>query len=129
SARLSLAQLERTTTKLDEKLLVINGQVKADASSMRQSLEASFHSFNTLFSEKVSEINKLQKEKFAQLEEHQHRLVATTEKRLDQIKETVDEKLQKTLQERLGQSFDLVSKQLSAVQQGLGEMQTIAQDV
>jgi DNA recombination protein RmuC len=33
------------------------------------------------------------------------------------------------LNERLGQSFELVSKQLNAVQQGLGEMQTLAQDV
>ncbi len=33
------------------------------------------------------------------------------------------------MQERLGQSFDMVSKQLTAVQQGLGEMQTLAQDV
>ena len=33
------------------------------------------------------------------------------------------------MSERLGQSFELVGKQLNAVQQGLGEMQTLAQDV
>ena len=42
---------------------------------------------------------------------------------------TVDEKLQKTLNERLGQSFEMVGKQLENVQKGLGEMQTLAQDV
>jgi DNA recombination protein RmuC len=42
---------------------------------------------------------------------------------------TVDEKLQKTLNERLGQSFEVVGKQLENVQKGLGEMQTIAADV
>lgn len=42
---------------------------------------------------------------------------------------TVDEKLQRTLNERLGQSFELVGKQLENVQKGLGEMQTLAQDV
>ena len=45
------------------------------------------------------------------------------------MRETVDEKLQKTLNERLGQSFELVSKQLKDVEQGLGEMKTLAQDV
>ena len=45
------------------------------------------------------------------------------------MREMVDEKLQKTLNERLGQSFELVSRQLESVQKGLGEMQTLAQDV
>jgi DNA recombination protein RmuC len=41
----------------------------------------------------------------------------------------VEEKLEKTLSERLGQSFETVGKQLIEVQKGLGEMQTIATDV
>jgi DNA recombination protein RmuC len=40
----------------------------------------------------------------------------------------VDEKLQKTLETRLSQSFELVSKQLENVQQGLGEMKNLAAD-
>jgi DNA recombination protein RmuC len=56
-------------------------------------------------------------------------LINSTEKRLDQMRETVDEKLQKTLNERLGQSFEMVGKQLESVQKGLGEMQTLALDV
>lgn len=56
-------------------------------------------------------------------------LINSTEKRLDQMRETVDEKLQKTLNERLGQSFEMVGKQLESVQKGLGEMQTLATDV
>ena len=56
-------------------------------------------------------------------------LNASTEKKLEQMRETVDEKLQKTLNERLGQSFEVVSRQLENVQKGLGEMQTLAQDV
>jgi DNA recombination protein RmuC len=51
------------------------------------------------------------------------------EKRLEEMRKTVDEKLQKTLNERLGQSFEVVSRQLENVQKGLGEMQTLAQDV
>jgi DNA recombination protein RmuC len=45
------------------------------------------------------------------------------------VRETVDEKLQTTLNERLGHSFTLVNDQLEKVQKGLGEMQTLAQDV
>ena len=74
-------------------------------------------------------MNNIQKEKFGQLEEKQMKLVESTEKKLEQVRETVDEKLQKTLNERLGQSFELVGKQLESVQKGLGEMQTLAQDV
>jgi DNA recombination protein RmuC len=58
-----------------------------------------------------------------------HLLVETTEKKLEQMRNTVDEKLQKTLNERLSQSFETVGKQLQAVQEGLGEMKNLAQDV
>ncbi len=51
------------------------------------------------------------------------------EARLEKMRETVDEKLQGTLEKRLGQSFDQVSKQLERVSRGLGEMQTLATGV
>jgi len=51
------------------------------------------------------------------------------EKKLEQMRLTVDEKLQSTLEKRLSTSFELVGKQLEAVQKGLGEMQTLASDV
>ena len=69
------------------------------------------------------------KNKFTDLTEGQSKLVLQTEKKLEQMRETVDEKLQKTLNERLGQSFEAVGKQLEAVQLGLGEMKTLANDV
>lgn len=47
-------------------------------------------------------------------------------KKLDQMRETVDEKLQATLEKRFGDSFKLVSDRLDQVHKGLGEMQTIA---
>ncbi|MBM7642830.1 DNA recombination protein RmuC [Streptococcus loxodontisalivarius] len=53
----------------------------------------------------------------------------SNEKRLDQMRQTVEEKLEKTLQSRLQASFDTVSKQLESVNQGLGEMKSVAQDV
>lgn len=48
--------------------------------------------------------------------------------KLDRIRETVDEKLQKTLDARLAASFGAVSDQLQAVSRGLGEMQGLASD-
>jgi len=49
--------------------------------------------------------------------------------KLEQMRATVDEKLQATLETRLGQSFQLVSDRLEAVQRGLGEMQALAAGV
>jgi len=49
--------------------------------------------------------------------------------RLDQIRQTVDEKLHNTLEQRLGESFKLVSERLELVHRGLGEMHTLATGV
>lgn len=85
--------------------------------------------FRDAFDRGITSFNTLQREKFANLDEQQRQLVANTEKRLEEIRLTVDEKLQKTLNDRIGQSFRLVTEQLESVQKGLGEMQTLAQDV
>ena len=49
----------------------------------------------------------------------QQELVKTTEVRLEKMRETVDEKLQTTLEKRLGESFKLVSERLEAVHEVL----------
>ncbi len=51
------------------------------------------------------------------------------EKKLDEMRQTVDEKLQGTLEQRLGESFKQVSERLEQVHKGLGEMQTLAAGV
>ncbi len=53
----------------------------------------------------------------------------SNEKRLEEMRRTVEEKLEQTLQNRLKTSFETVSKQLESVNQGLGEMKNVAQDV
>ncbi len=53
-------------------------------------------------------------------------LTVENEKKLDEMRNTVDQKLQKTLDEKLSQSFSLVSQRLEQVYKGLGEMQTLA---
>jgi DNA recombination protein RmuC len=53
-------------------------------------------------------------------------LRADNEQKLDAMRATVEEKLQGTLEKRLGDSFALVSERLEMVHKGLGEMQTLA---
>ncbi|BEG98695.1 DNA recombination protein RmuC [Bacteroides sedimenti] len=73
--------------------------------------------------------NELQREKFEAMGKTQEALIQSTEKRLDDMRMMVEEKLQKTLNERIGQSFEMVRTQLENVQKGLGEMKSLAQDV
>ena len=54
---------------------------------------------------------------------------ADNNKKLDEIRGTVEEKLQDTLQKRIHDSFRTVSAQLEQVYKGLGEMQNLAADV
>jgi DNA recombination protein RmuC len=49
--------------------------------------------------------------------------------KLEEMRRTVDEKLHATLEQRLGQSFQMVSERLEQVHRGLGEMQTLAAGV
>jgi DNA recombination protein RmuC len=104
-------------------------QLKVINDSNRDELARSLKEFQIAFDRNVEAFNNLQREKFSTLETRQTELIADTAKKLEQMRETVDEKLQKTLSERLGQSFELVSRQLESVQKGLGEMQNLAQDV
>lgn len=99
------------------------------AKDNREELAHSLNEFRLAFERGIAFFNNLQREKFSSLDEKQRQLVKSTEKRLEDIRVTVDEKLQKTLNDRIGQSFRLVTEQLESVQKGLGEMQTLAQDV
>lgn len=107
----------------------INNQAKEDNKLIRESLISSFRDFQKAFDDNIRSFNDLQREKFAQMETRQTELVKNTETKLESIRVTVEEKLEKTLSERLGQSFETVGKQLIEVQKGLGEMQVLAQDV
>src|SRR6185436_16236899 len=63
------------------------------------------------------------------LEKKMADMQAGNERKLDEMRATVDEKLQKTLEMRLGESFRLVSERLEAVHKGLGDMQQLATGV
>lgn len=121
--------IEKLNAAMSSSLDKLSEKQSQDADKARTQLKQSLKEFQESFDKSVKSFNDLQREKFSELELKQHKLVESTEKRLDQMRETVDEKLQKTLNERLGQSFEQVGKQLESVQKGLGEMQTLAQDV
>ncbi|MFZ4457184.1 MAG: DNA recombination protein RmuC [Bacteroidales bacterium] len=103
----------------------INSALKTN----RDELTATLKDSQTNLDKNIESFNNLQREKFSQLDKTQVEMIRKTEEKLEQMRQTVDEKLQKTLNERLGQSFETVAKQLQIVQEGLGEMRNIAQDV
>ncbi len=107
----TIDQLEKITNKVEEKLSALNEQSRNDHRLMREELGVSFKGFQET------------------IEAKQNELVRSTENKLENIRGTVEEKLEKTLSERLNQSFETVGRQLIEVQKGLGEMQTMASDV
>ena len=73
-------------------------------------------------------LGKSQQEHLAAVSENIEKLKEGNEKKLDEMRLVVDEKLQSTLEKRIGESFKQVSERLEAVQRGLGEMQALATD-
>jgi DNA recombination protein RmuC len=65
----------------------------------------------------------------ATLEQRLKEIEANNATKLEEMRRTVDEKLHATLEQRLGESFRLVSDRLEQVHRGLGEMQTLAAGV
>ena len=59
----------------------------------------------------------------------QENMLFIIKEQLEEIRGTVDEKLQTTLEKRITESFKTVSTQLEQVYKGLGEMQSLANDV
>lgn len=125
-----LASIERNLKEDFQLNRLENAQLaKENRQELERVLTGTFHNITQSFDRHIRSFNDLQQEKFTQLEKRQQELISNTERRLDSIRDTVAEKLDKTLGERLNQSFESVGKQLVAVQQGLGEMQVLAQDV
>ena len=96
---------------------------------LNQTLNYSIRNMQDTLHKNLLTGNEMQREKFEAMGKQQEALVKSTEKRLDDMRQMVEEKLQKTLNERIGQSFEIVRSQLENVQKGLGEMKSLAQDV
>ncbi len=121
---LAEARKEASENLLRQFQLVFDNQ-RTSAKDQNEALQQ----FGERVRHSLLDLSNVQREKLSELSQRQDELLKNTEQRLEKIRETVDEKLQKTLETRLGQSFDLVSTQLQAVQKGLGEMQSLASGV
>ncbi|MBR3149710.1 MAG: DNA recombination protein RmuC [Eubacterium sp.] len=128
-------------------LLATKPKQNNDTALLEQKLDLTAKSTNDKLSElsgKMSELTEKnyqqqikQMEMIAQTSEKQAKTVSdsiakmqeSNEKKLEEMRATVDEKLTKTLNTRLNESFETVSKQLGAVYKSLGEMQRLSGDV
>ena len=93
------------------------------------SLMSSIETMSRMLSENQKNSAMIQDKRLEDLAAKMDKMTAENIRQLDNIRETVDEKLQKTLEERIAQSFKTVSDRLEQVHKGLGEMQTLASGV
>lgn len=125
-------QIANGATEQFERFGVIQKSIQDTLSSNRSEVNSQLHTFGEQVDNRLSSIQRANTENIekinATLERRMNALQESNEKRLEQIQGVVDEKLQKTLETRLAQSFELVSKQLESVGQGLGEMKALAAD-
>ena len=106
-----------------------NTQQKQNFDSMIQSITSNLKTFNdTLLNNTTTSENKLENIRTT-VEKSIQSLQQDNSKKLDEMRQVVDEKLQKTLDDKLAQSFDVVTKSLQKVYESIGEMQTLASSV
>lgn len=120
------AQLRK---ELADNMTAFRQETHKSTQEQREEFARSMQRFQEAFDNSTGKSVEAQKERFAELDKRQKELLDATEKKLEDIRLMVDEKLQNTLNERLGQSFKVVSEQLENVQKGLGEMKNLASDV
>lgn len=110
------------------------------AKSQREELSGGLKSVSEMTLKSLMEISGMLRAQLDQVTGQTRRLTDNVDSRLKELREentqqiekmraTVDEKLQGTLEKRLGESFKLVSERLEQVHQGLGAMQQLASDV
>ncbi len=120
---------DKTNTLLYQKLndqresqLVFNKQVADETKESRGELTKSLFSFEDKFSQNIKSIEEAIEKQLKFIREDNN-------KQLGEMRIIVDEKLQTTLEKRLGESFKQVSDRLELVNKGLGDMQAIATGV
>lgn len=115
-------------------------ELKEVLESVKTDLKTTLVGFSEWQRQSFSDLINHQNAQNAKTEERLKEMSGTVEKsikslqddnaaKLEKMRETVDEKLQKTLETRLGESFKLVSERLEAVHKGLGDMQQLATGV
>jgi len=97
-------------------------ETQETALANRQELTRSLASFEEKFTLRVKTMQDA-------IEKHLKHIQEDNSNQLNEMRKTVDEKLQSTLEKRLGESFKQVSERLEQVHKGLGEMQNLASGV
>ncbi len=109
-----MGQLSAMDKSLSDKMGAVNGQLGQ--------FEKRLHDFTAETTQNLENIR-------ASVDKNLRALQEDNNKKLDEMRKIVDEKLQKTLSDRMNESFKLVNERLEQVYKGLGEMQTLAQGV
>jgi len=102
-----------------------NTQQKQNFDSMIQSITSNLKTFNDTLLNNTTTSENIR----TTVEKSIQSLQQDNSKKLDEMRQVVDEKLQKTLDDKLAQSFDMVTKSLQKVYESIGEMQTLASSV
>ena len=112
------------------------GQLSASQQAVAERTEAisrrlgqAFESFEQRLATLTSQTDARAEALRSAVETRLKELQSGNEAKLDEMRRTVDEKLHATLEQRLGESFKLVSERLEQVHRGLGEMQSLATGV
>jgi DNA recombination protein RmuC len=126
-----------STRALRVELSQSHGDLRAglsrDAQAARAESAESLARFAAGFSEQLQGLIQINERRLmevrATVDQRLQSLQTDNSAKLDEMRRTVDEKLHATLEQRLGESFKLVSDRLEAVHKGLGEMQALAAGV
>jgi len=102
-------------------------------SGMEQSSALDFERLRRSQEERLSTLEQSNEQKLEAIRQTMERRLSAIQtenaEKLGEMQKVVDEKLQKTLETRIGESFKVVSAQLEQVYKGLGEMQAVASGV
>ncbi|WP_321817762.1 MULTISPECIES: DNA recombination protein RmuC [unclassified Paraburkholderia] len=125
-----LAKLSETNA---QQLDAVRQSQQVQAQQAREEQGAALRQFGTLLGQQVAQMIEANDRRLtevrATLEQRLKDIEANNAAKLEEMRRTVDEKLHATLEQRLGESFKLVSDRLEQVHRGLGEMQTLAAGV
>ncbi len=117
---------ETNAQQLDSMRLAMNQQAQTNREEQAQSLKFFGDTLNQTLTALTESNAQRMTEVRATLEAKIRDLQNDNGLRLEEMRKTVDEKLHATLEQRLGESFKIVSDRLEKVHQGLGEMQQLA---
>ncbi len=111
------------------RFISLNREINDYRAETGKEIKESFSSFSSMLYNAQKSAADAQNKSLKEMGNRFDRMQDDNNRRLEQMRNTVDEKLQKTLEERIGQSFRIVNQSLAKVTEGIGEMQSIASGV